>query len=146
MTRVYLSPNLRTHGDSQEVIQWAFLGIAAAFWAATLIRSEPVMKPETYGQMVVQFPTQFWAGSLMLASGIFLLGIIINGRWKWSPLLRLTGAAWHTATLAAFSIGGATAPYGENLAISAGVFAAIHFWFAAINLSDLRASLGERNA
>lgn len=144
--RHYTSPNLRRHGDSQEVIQWGFLGIAAAFWTASVLKSGPVMKPETYGTLIVQWPTQFWAGSLMLASGLFLLGIIINGRWKWSPFLRLAGATWHCFTLLAFSFGGATAEFGENLAISAGVFAVIHFWFAALNLSDLRFALRSDNA
>lgn len=137
MTR-YVSPNLRRHGDSQEVTQWAFLAISAAFWAAALLQDGPVMRPQTYGPWIVTWPTQWWAGSLMLASATFLLGIIINGRWRWSPLLRLIGAAWHSTTLGIFCAGGIVAPYGENLAISSGVFCAVHLWFAAMNAADLR--------
>lgn len=144
MTRHFISPNLRRHGDSQEVIQWAFLAIAAAFWFAAIARHGPVMRPETYGELIVSLPTKFWAGSLMLASALYLLGIIINGRWRWSPALRLGGSLWHSMTLTAFAIGGLTAPYGENLAVSAGVFAGVHVWFTALNARDLRTAWGTK--
>lgn len=142
--RHYISPNLKRHGDSQEVVQWAFLAIAAAFWIAAITREGPVMRPETYGDIVVTLPAVFWAGSLMLASAMHLLGIIINGRWRWSPALRLGGSIWHSSTLIAFSCGAITAPYGENLAISAGVFAVVHIWFAALNARDLRIAWGAK--
>lgn len=142
MMRNYKSPNLRRHGDSQEVIQWAFLAIASAFWLDAEMRPGPIMKPETYGELIVTLPTTFWAGSLMLASGLYLLGIIINGRWRWSPWLRLAGSLWHSVTLTAFALGGLTAPYGENLAVTAGVFAVVHIWFTALNASDLRIAWG----
>lgn len=135
----YVSPNLRRHGDSQEVVQWMFLAIATAFWAATWFKTGPVMRPETYGDWIVLWPTRFWAGSLMLASGVYLMGIIINGRWRWSPLLRLMGAVWHFGTLTAFAAGASEAPYGENLMISSAVSACVHLWFAYLNLADLRA-------
>jgi len=140
MSHHFTSLNLRRHGDSQEVVQWAFMAIAAFFWSATVFKPGPVMRWETYGEWVVQFPTQLWAGSLMAASTFYLLGIVINGRWKWSPILRLIGAGWHFLTLSIFSVGAASAPFGENLCISAAVFAVVHFRFAVWNACDLVAA------
>jgi len=134
-----VSPNLKRHGDSQQVVQFAFLTIAILFWIAAVLSDGDVMRAETYGAWVVQFPAEYWAGSLVAASTLFLLGVIINGRWRFSPALRLIGAGWHTVTLSAFAIGAFTAANGDFVLISSGVFACVHAWFAALNICDLRA-------
>lgn len=57
----YVSPNLRRHGDSQEVVQWMFLAIATAFWAATWFKVGPVMRPETIPDALAELPAAPWA-------------------------------------------------------------------------------------
>lgn len=135
---MHVSPNLRRHGDSQEVLQWAFLVLAFGFWAAAKAQDDPIMPAAVYGEWVVSIDAEIWAGSIMLAAGLFLLGIIINGRWKWSPALRLAGATWHVVTLGVFSISAASAQYGDFMTLAAGVFCGVHAWFAALNICDLR--------
>lgn len=138
-----VSPNLKRHGDSQQVVQFAFLAIAILFWIAAVLSDGDVMRAETYGEWVVQFPAEYWAGSLVAASTLYLLGVIINGNWPvGSPVLRLIGAGWHTVTLSAFAIGAFTAANGYFVMISSGVFAIVHAWFAALNVCDL---WGRRN-
>lgn len=90
---------------------------------------------------MTHWPAEYWAGSLVLASTVYLLGILINGRWRWSPLLRLIGAAWHSATLVAFAWGAALAASGDFVMVSSGVFAVVHCWFVALNFCDLRVAL-----
>ena len=137
-----VSPNLKQHGDSQQVVQFAFLGIAILFWVAATLNDSGVMRAETYGEWVVQFPAEYWAGSLVAASTLYLLGVIINGRWHYSPVLRVIGAGWHTVTLSAFAIGAYSASNGDFVLISSGVFAIVHAWFAALNICD---AWGRRN-
>lgn len=131
------SLNLRRHGDSQSKTQIAFLVIAIGFWIGAKLKDSPVMPAAVYGEWVVSFPAEWWAASIMLASAIYLSGILINGAWRWSPLLRLSGALWHIVTLTAFVIGASSAEYGDFLTISCGVFAVKHGWFAWLNAGDL---------
>jgi hypothetical protein len=102
------------------------------------MKDTPVMPAEVYGVWVTSFPAESWATSLMLASAVYLAGIMINGTWKWSPLLRLTGAAWHTITLGMFSVGSAQAQFGDLFSLATAIFAAIHAWFCWLNIMDLR--------
>lgn len=132
------SLNLRRHGDSQTVFQWAFLVMAVGSYIAAKMKDTPVMPAEVYGEWVTSFPAESWATSLMLASAVYLAGIMINGTWKWSPALRLTGAAWHTITLGMFSIGSAEAQFGDLFSLATAIFAAIHAWFCWLNIMDLR--------
>lgn len=132
------SLNLRRHGDSQTVFQWAFLVMAIAFYLAAKAKETPVMPAEVYGDWVTSFQAETWAISLMLASTIYLCGIIINGSWKWSPVLRLIGAGWHTTTLGLFCVGSAQATYGDPFALATAVFGVVHGWFCWLNIMDLR--------
>ena len=131
------SKNLRLHGDSQTVYQKMMLGMALAFWVAAKIMEGPVMNPALYGEFVTQYPAEYWAASLMLASAVYLAGIIINGNWRWSPALRLTGALWHCVTLAMFSYGGMSAADGQPMMIWGGCALGVHAWFALLNIGDL---------
>lgn len=119
------------------VVQLAFLGMAFAFWIAAKASLDPVMPAEVYGEWVVSFPAENWAASIMVASTVYLLGIMINGEWRGSPFLRLVGACWHIVTLTSFCIGSFGAKYGDFFALGTGVFALVHIWFAVLNLGDL---------
>lgn len=130
------SRNLRRHGDSQTVVQLAFFGMSLAFWAAAKLREAPVMDERIYGKIVGAYPAELWATSIMLASGLYLSGIIINGSWRWSAALRLIGAAWHGATLSLFTCGGATAEYGDPIMIWGGTALGMHVAFICWNVGD----------
>lgn len=103
------------------------------------------MPAEVYGEWVTSFKAETWAISLMLASFVYLLGIIINGSWKWSPALRLTGAGWHTITLGLFTVGSSAAPYGDPFALATAIFACVHAWFCWLNIMDLRRAVRNGN-
>lgn len=131
------SKNLRRHGDSQTVFQIMLLGMALVFWVFAKIKSVPIMDAEIYGDFVTRYPAEWWAASLMLASGAYLAGIVINGNWRWSPALRLIGAGWHVATMALFVVGGMNAVHGDVIMIWGASILVVHLFFVAWNIGDL---------
>lgn len=131
------SLNLRRHGDSQTVLQGAFLLLSILFFIAAKLKDSPLMPAEVYGEWVVSIPAEAWAISIMLASVIYILGIIVNGNWRWSPLLRLIGAGWQILTLGAFTIGSGAAAYGDSFALGCLVFGLVHAMFFVWNVGDL---------
>lgn len=130
------SINLKRHGDSQSVVQYAFLALSFFFLLAAFASPDPVMPAEVYGEWVVSFPAEAWAISIFLASSVYLMGISINGASLFSPFLRLAGAGWHAVTLSAFCVGSFGAKYGDFFALSTGVFALVHVWFVTLNIAD----------
>lgn len=140
--RHYTSPGLIKHGDSQEVVQLAFFVMAALFDVFARAVNDQIMPAEVYGKFATSIPAEYWSGSIMLASVVYLYGIKINGRWRWSPALRLLGAAWHTMTLFAFAASAVTAQYGDFFTLSCVVFGCVHLWFVWLNTCDLVLAVG----
>lgn len=120
------------------------LGMAFVFWMFAKFKAGPIMAPEIYGTFVTQYPAEWWAASLMLASGAYLAGIIINGNWRWSPALRLCGSVWHVLTMALFVAGGADAKHGDVIMIWGASVLVMHVFFTVLNIGDLARTV--RNA
>ena len=138
----YRSLGLKTHGDSQRVVQNVFFGIAMAFWITAVCTDTPCMPVEVYGPFVVGFPAEVWAASLMLASFIYLAGIRINGEWRHSPVLRMVGAGWNALTLGIFVWSSSGQPYADFFTLSCAVFGVLHMWFFWLNLMDAARGYG----
>lgn len=130
------SLNLRRYGGIQLFVQGHFLAMGIVFWVVAKAIDIPVMSTTVYGKFIGSYPAEWWAGSVIAASFLFLAGIIINGNWRWSVSLRLAGALWHVLTLSAFAHGGATAPEGLHLLIWACVALSMHLWLLWWNLGD----------
>ena len=124
------------------MLQLFFLALAVLCYIAAKAKHSPVMPAEVYGEWVTSYPAENWAVSLMLASAVYLAGIIINGAWRWSPALRLTGAAWHTITLGMFSIGSSEAQFGDVFSLATALLMGINGWFCWLNIMDLRRAVG----
>lgn len=135
-----VSPGLQRHGDSQFVMQCMMLAIAVMFWIAAKAMAAPLMAADTYGAWVTRWPADLWAASIMAASFAFLMGILINGEWRWSSALRLAGAVWHCVTLLAFCMGAAGAPHGNPVVMMCLGALGVHLWFVWLNVGDLRRS------
>jgi hypothetical protein len=132
------SRNLRKHGDSQSVTQWWLLAMAVGSYIAAKISDEPVMPALIYGEWVTSFPAEDWAIWLMVAAFVYLAGIMLNGSWRWSPLPRLIGAAWHMLTLGLFSVSAMTAQYGDLFSLATAILTVLHGWFCWLNMEDLK--------
>jgi len=135
----YLKPrasrNLIRHGNAQITVQWAVLAMSMAFWAVAVFSDKPVMEADVYGSFVTVYQAELWAGSIMAASTAYLVGCYINGNWRWSPILRLYGAAWHVFTMGAHAVGAYGVDHTPMFLISA-TFASLHIWFTFLNVSD----------
>ena len=103
MTREQLFPgaslNLNRYRDYQRRIAVYFLLCGLGFLIAGLTMDAEVMPAEIYGSAIARYPAEWWSASVVLACGAFLLGVRINGAWRWSPALRSSGAALHCAIL-----------------------------------------------
>lgn len=130
------SQNLRKYGGIQLFVQAHFLAMGIIFWVVAKAIDIPVMSATVYGEFIGSFPAEWWAGSVITASALYLCGIIINGNWRWSVTLRLTGATWHVFTLGAFAHGGWSAPEGLHLLIWASLALSMHCFFLWWNLGD----------
>ena len=82
------SRNLRKHGDSQFVVQIACLVLSILFHIRATLQETPIMPAEVYGAWITEYPAEWWAQAIMTASTIYIVGIIINGNWRWSPILK----------------------------------------------------------
>ena len=107
-------------------------------YVAAKISNDPVMPGIIYGDWATSFPAESWAVWLMLAGFIYLAGILINGAWRWSPALRLVGAAWQMMTLGLFSVSAFTAQFGDLFSLATAILTALHGWFCWLNIMDLR--------
>lgn len=131
------SLNLRKHGDSQLVMQWCTLGLSVLFGLRAVLSEGQIMPAEVYGEWVTEYPAEWWAILIFASSVIYILGIVINGHWRWSPVLRVIGAASHVTVMAAFVRGAADATFGDFFVLICLVMGIQHAVFLAWNISDL---------
>jgi hypothetical protein len=123
-----VAPMLRRYRSLQ--LGWClpFLAISSLFWAGAHFSDEPMMPAEVYGEWVVSSPAEWWALSIMAGCASWLVGILINGDWRWSPFLRLIGTTWQVCTLGAFAIGSIGTQFGEIVSTGGAVFAVAHIF------------------
>jgi hypothetical protein len=99
------------------------------------------MAPDQYGNLATTYEIEAMASVQFSAAMLFCIGLLINGRWRWSSVLRLIGAGVVTALCAALAYGSLLAPDGWPFAVYLVGFAgygAIVIWW---NLVDLRAAI-----
>jgi len=109
---------------------------ALVFWLAAGAGLN-AMAPDAYGDIATAIPVKSWAGAIMSASTVYLLGIFINGRWRWSSFLRMFGAAFHVASFTLFTVSAYTAPGGILIIAFGSGFLLANAWFFWLNLIDL---------
>jgi hypothetical protein len=146
---VFLPPwsqNLRKHGDSQMVMQWCTLSLSILFHLVATLQNGQVMPAEVYGYWITHYPAEWWARAIMAASTLYIVGILINGNWRWSPALRVIGAAGHVIIMSAFVIGAWGATFGDFFVLICLVMGVAHAVFLCWNLGDLTRAFGRRDA
>jgi hypothetical protein len=122
--------------------QWAFAWrifacgmlfyIAASIWPDAM----PVM---VYGEMAYQIEAETWALGFMGSSALLAYGVHINGRWRWSPCVRVAALLFMLALFAYLVASAVMAPAGSVVAIFGGLFfIPMIVGFLKTNLRDLR--------
>lgn len=112
---------------------FGFFGAAMAGWDA--------MMPQQFGELAVSAEVEAWAGMQFCASVMLALGLLVNGRWRWSPALRMVGAGVIAALCAVLSLSAFTAPEGTAFFIFCTGFAVFGGVVAWWNLVDLRSAM-----
>lgn len=111
---------MRDRSDQLNFAVRIFLcGLLFYVWSVMMPNAMPV---DVYGKTAFDIQTSVWALGFMSAASLVLYGVIINGRWRWSPLLRLTGFSAILFMFAVLVVSALTAPYGSVVAIFGGIF------------------------
>jgi len=115
-----------------------FYGIGFFFAA---VSGWDAMLPQQFGELAVSGEVEAWAGLQFSASMMMALGLLINGRWRWSAGLRLAGAAIISLICVILTYSAWTAPEGVAFMIYCAGFALLGSVVAWWNLVDLRAAM-----
>lgn len=138
------SKNLREHGQAQLIIQLFHGCFAAIYCAAAAIMDGPIMDPAIYGDVVTSVPAEYWSWPILIVCMIYILGILINGNWRWSPALRLFSAVAQTLQIGSFGLLAFRPDSLDPFVVGCAVLAAFNIWCIFLNLGD--AARGIRNA
>ena len=113
----------------------------AAFLMVSGVFGMSAVSPADYGDTAVGFEIEAMAGMQLSGALLMLIGLMINGRWRWSALVRLIGAAVITSLCALLAWSAVSAPNGWPVAIYCTGFmlmgATVCWW----NLVDFRAAI-----
>jgi hypothetical protein len=97
------------------------------------------MSPNVYGYIVYDTPAEIWASGFMAASGLVLYGLHINGRWYWSPVIRVAGYALLAFLFGIIAVSAVYSPDGLVLTIwSVLFFIPQSLLFLRISVADMR--------
>lgn len=112
---------------------FSFFGAAIAGWDA--------MQPDQFGALAVEGEVEAWAGLQLCASVVLALGLLVNGRWRWSAGLRMVGAGIISALCSVLAYSASTASEGVAFFIYCTGFATFGSVVTWWNLVDLRSAM-----
>lgn len=128
--------------------QWSFalrmLTCGFLFFIASSVWPE-AMPEDVYGSMAYDIDAETWSLGFMAASGLLIYGVLINGRWRWSPVLRIAGLSMLLAMFVYLVVSALHAPYGSVIVIFGGLFFVPEILiFLRSNVRDLAARYGTK--
>jgi len=138
---------MRPMGDRRDQwwFVWKMFGSGLLFYLATTLWID-VMPPEVYGAMAHNIQSSIWSLGFMSSSGMVIYGISINGRWRWSPLLRIVGYVMLLMMFSFLAVSSLFSQYGAVVLI----FSVVYFIptiasFIKVNIDDLTARWGDES-
>lgn len=140
------SLNLRRYGQYQFGLQLLLGAVGFVYCLAASLMDGPVMDSRIYGTAITNIPAEYWSWPIFISSCVYILGIYINGNWRWSPGLRLFGALFHASTLLLFSVMGYRQEFVDPFVISSAFAGGANVVFVCWNFADLlRAAKGKEH-
>lgn len=124
--------------------QWTFALLALYCGLAFFILGSlgwSAMAPGQYGEMAVSFEIEAMAGVQLCGAMFVCIGLLINGRWRWSAAMRLVGTTIICVLLAGLGYSSAQAPNGWPFTVYLVGFIGFGLIVAWWNLVDLRAAI-----
>jgi hypothetical protein len=98
-----VSPMVKKHGIAMRDFSALSFGIGVLFWVVAKWEDSAIMDPEMYGEVATGIPAEWWAGAIMGFAALTIAGIMINGHWRWSPILRFVGMFFGFVTYSTFA-------------------------------------------
>lgn len=125
--------------------QWAFALMAfyfgVMFLMASWVLGMSAVAPTDYGDLATSFEIKAMAGVQMAGAMAVLMGLLINGHWRWSALLRLSGCSVIVALCLMLAASSFMAENGWPVGIYCTGFAGFGLAVAWWNLVDFRAAV-----
>ena len=112
---------------------FAFFALAVTGWN--------LMFQHQFGELAVSGEVEGWAGMQLCGSLFMAFGLLINGRWRWSPALRLAGSVIVAGLTTVLTYSASTASEGAAFMVYCAGFSALGWFVSFCALVDLRAAL-----
>ena len=131
------SPMLKRSGWLQGGFGLFNLAVGMMFYGFARVVDTAVMEPTVYGELVTGVPAEWWAEAIMAAQTLLMLGVIINGAWRWSPILRVLGSFASIGIFGSFTLSAVTAVHGDFFVLCCGAMAVTYMVLFVFNVFDL---------
>ena len=112
---------------------FAFFALAVSGWN--------LMYTQQFGELAVSGEVEAWAGMQLCGALFMAFGLLINGRWRWSPALRLAGSVIVAALTSVLAYSGSTASEGAAFMVYCSGFSGLGWFVSFCALVDFRAAL-----
>ena len=132
------SKNLRRYWQSQLWAQSFMLVVSFVFCIIAAITSDYVVSPDTYGGLITGVKAEVWTYPFLVSSIIYIFGIFINGNWRWSPFLRLTGSFIQLVGLFLFGVLSFISSPIDIFTVLCFPFVLFLFWCTCLNIGDAK--------
>lgn len=108
------------------------------FWGGILLYPD-ALSAAVYGAMAQEVQAEAWAVGFMGSALLLVYGVHINGRWRWSPFLRIAGLLLLTALFSALTLSSLSAPTGVVIwAFTVPCFLFPCLRYLRLNIADAR--------
>ena len=131
------SKNLKKFGQQQMSVQIVIFLVAVIYCLAAAIFTTPVMDGSVYGNSVTSVPAEYWSWPLLVGTMIYMLGILLNGNWRWSPTLRTYGSISNTIIPFLFCYLASGVSSLNPSVVATAVVGSFNLWFVTLNIGDL---------
>ena len=109
--------------DMTKGARFSFYGMlflmGCVFWIAS-VSGHFKMSEEVYGA-AVQLPSEVWAGAMLFPSALYLAGLFINGRRRWTAPARIAVGVWMMFYFSSFVASALPASGGDLMVIASGI-------------------------
>lgn len=130
------SLSLRKYKWAHLLTAFIMASVSLQFCIAAAVMEGPVMDPADYGPLVTSVKAEWWSWPQLIISLGYLLGVLINGNWYWSPFLRVVCALGNAGLLILFTwLSWFVSPVDPFISACA-TMAVVNLWLALLNTGD----------
>ena len=132
--------NLSRYRQAQVCFAALAMFYGVAFFAASHAGIN-AMDGDSYGALAVSAPIKAWSTAQLAGAFVLSMGIVLNGRWRWSCAARLAGALIVVGLVSVLSWSAFQAPKGWPVGVFCLGFAGFGAIVAGWNMVDLAGAI-----